>query len=1246
MALQSSEVLPDNTLEEFRIEFNKLVTDVSGLSLGNTFTSQLIFEGATDDAFETVFLITDPTADKTITFPDTTGNVLLDTANITLGDNLELQLGAGPDLRIFHNGSNSIIRDTGTGALFLEGDTVSIRDEASGETMANFASDGAVTLFHNNVAKLATASTGVEVSSSGNTQIGITSTSGIGSMEIGSAASNAAFIDLKTPTSDDFDVRLSSLSGGAGGSLTIAGGTFSILGSAEAMATFADDGAVSLYHNNVVKLATAATGVTMTGEVTATGFTGTLDGILGSGAAAAATTTTLDTSGVVNLNLVTDSTSSTSGALIIDGGVGVAKKLFVGTDLDVSGNSVIDGTTLMTGVATHGGNVISDTDSTDDLGTTGVRWANLFVDAITATDQITATGFTGTLDGILGSGAAAAATVTTLNTSGVVNLNLTTESSSSTSGALIIDGGVGVAKKLFVGTDFDVSGNSVIDGTALVTGVATFGDDVVSDTDSTDDLGTTGVRWANLFVDAITTTGEITAAGFTGTLDGILGSGAAAAATTTTLASTAITASGIIKTDDTTAATSTTDGSLQTDGGLSVAGDAVIGDDLLLLSDGAIMSFGANSEIVLTHVHNVGLQFSDSDQLRFGAGGDLAIYHDGSNSYIDENGTGQLVIRSDQGILFKKYSADEKVFEATADGSVILYFNNGAKLETASGGVTITGEATATGFTGTLDGILGSGTAAAATVTTLNTSGAVVLNEAGADVDFRVEGDADPHLIFADASVDRVGIGGADTSLFNGAGTNVKLAVIGSSNNTNLVQNGVAAIAIVNTDQTDENTAGLHFARADTDDTPNYAGASIVAQFKEAQATGQYPSATLNFLTSSAQNSAPSTKMTLEQGGNLALLTDDSVLKFGANADVTLGHVHNVGLTLRGTGTGDATPIVLRLATGEADLAANNVLGKIVFQAPNEGTGTDALLDAAAIQAVSEGDFSSSSNATRLEFMTGASEAAATKMTLTSAGKLGIGTIFPVHPLTIVTAASAGVFTPALMVANNLADNDSVAGLCFHTRHDNNASGFKAAIVLDGDDNSNATGVLKFLCSNEANIANPATLAAHSRMQITPAGVVSIGGTNVTAKLNVVGQGGSNVQLQNNIVTGTGGMVQIGFINDNGLVGSIQTNGTGTSYVTSSDYRLKENIDYTWNATTRLKKLKPARFNFITDAEKTFDGFLAHEAQAVVPEAVTGTKDEVDDDGNPVMQGIDQSKLVPLLVKTIQELEARITALE
>ena len=111
-------------------------------------------------------------------------------------------------------------------------------------------------------------------------------------------------------------------------------------------------------------------------------------------------------------------------------------------------------------------------------------------------------------------------------------------------------------------------------------------------------------------------------------------------------------------------------------------------------------------------------------------------------------------------------------------------------------------------------------------------------------------------------------------------------------------------------------------------------------------------------------------------------------------------------------------------------------------------------------------------------------------------------------------------------------------------------------------------------------------------------------------------------------------------------VGYINVTTSSTVYGTSSDYRLKENVTADWDATTRLKQLNPVRFNFIADADTTVDGFLAHEVQDVVPEAISGTKDEVDEDGNPVMQGIDQSKIVPLLVKTIQELEARITALE
>ena len=112
------------------------------------------------------------------------------------------------------------------------------------------------------------------------------------------------------------------------------------------------------------------------------------------------------------------------------------------------------------------------------------------------------------------------------------------------------------------------------------------------------------------------------------------------------------------------------------------------------------------------------------------------------------------------------------------------------------------------------------------------------------------------------------------------------------------------------------------------------------------------------------------------------------------------------------------------------------------------------------------------------------------------------------------------------------------------------------------------------------------------------------------------------------------------------IVGEVVCSTTATSYNTSSDYRLKENVNYDFDATTRLKQLKPARFNFIADANTTVDGFLAHEVSDIVPEAITGTKDEVDGEGNPVYQSIDQSKLVPLLVATIKELEARIEALE
>ena len=173
------------------------------------------------------------------------------------------------------------------------------------------------------------------------------------------------------------------------------------------------------------------------------------------------------------------------------------------------------------------------------------------------------------------------------------------------------------------------------------------------------------------------------------------------------------------------------------------------------------------------------------------------------------------------------------------------------------------------------------------------------------------------------------------------------------------------------------------------------------------------------------------------------------------------------------------------------------------------------------------------------------------------------------------------------------------------------------------------------------------------RMLITSAGDICINSTNssgssgATAKLfvKVPLSVTSNAFMCQPDTNGTTNAAI--FQNSSGAnAGFIQYTATTTTYATSSDYRMKENVVALSGATDRLKQLNPSRFNFIEDANTTVDGFLAHEVQAVVPEAVTGTKDAVDEDGNPDYQGIDQSKLVPLLVATIQELEARIAALE
>jgi len=250
-----------------------------------------------------------------------------------------------------------------------------------------------------------------------------------------------------------------------------------------------------------------------------------------------------------------------------------------------------------------------------------------------------------------------------------------------------------------------------------------------------------------------------------------------------------------------------------------------------------------------------------------------------------------------------------------------------------------------------------------------------------------------------------------------------------------------------------------------------------------------------------------------------------------------------------------------------------------------------------------------------------------TRATVDSSGFLGVGTTSP---------SSFNADGRNLVVGTGSGGQ----GLSIYSANNNYGNIYFADGTSDGS--YNAGGILYNHSSNFMRFDT----AAGERMRIDSSGRLLIGTTSASNITN--GSTNANYLYLGTLVTSrdnTGNREHAVFHNPNGDVGSINTSGSSTSYTTSSDYRLKENIVAISDGITRLKTLKPSRFNFKVDKDTTVDGFLAHEVTAV-PEAITGTKDEVDSDNNPVYQGIDQSKLVPLLTAALQEAIAKIETLE
>ena len=595
--------------------------------------------------------------------------------------------------------------------------------------------------------------------------------------------------------------------------------------------------------------------------------------------------------------------------------------------------------------------------------------------------------------------------------------------------------------------------------------------------------------------------------------------------------------------------------------------------------------------------------FGDNDKIIMGAGSDLQLYHDGTHSYISDVGEGPLRITSDgTGILLNK-SVTESMGRFLTDGAVELFYDNTKTFETTSTGIDVTGTITTDELT-------------------VDTSNQVIINHSANGGGIRID---------------------------STNGTN-----IGSLRFGDVADNYIGALEYNHTDD-----AMTMYVNNATRMTINSSGNVGIATSSPAP---DYGSDTA--LEISGASSPGIVINDTGQASKYGIHADSNDLKitYGTGALVTFQNDGNVGI-----GTSAPSPVGLGIVTGggakgvmltrngaSGNPTSGQGLGSFGYKGLMDGSNSMAAAEAS-IEAIAAENHSGSTAATDLAFYTkpsgtGPGSGPTERVRITAAGNVGVGTSSPSnYNSTTYKNISVNGSVGATM---ELFTGGSLRAY-FHA--------YGSVVALGSKVNHPVSFV--------QNDTIRATIDTSGNFHVAKTSASNA----VGCTLNATGQGyfvvNNNVPLLVNRLGSDGTIVQ--FYNDSSGVGSISISGSSTAYNTSSDYRLKENVVALTGASARVNQLDVKRFNFIADDTNTLvDGFLAHEVADVVPEAITGThngmRDEeyevtpavIDEDGNvvtpavmgtrsvPDYQGIDQSKLVPLLVKTIQELEARITALE
>ena len=498
-----------------------------------------------------------------------------------------------------------------------------------------------------------------------------------------------------------------------------------------------------------------------------------------------------------------------------------------------------------------------------------------------------------------------------------------------------------------------------------------------------------------------------------------------------------------------------------------------------------------------------------------------------------------------------------------------------------------------------------------------------------------------------------VGIGNSNPSAFNSLGASDKL-VIGDSTDSNLTLFGTTygslAFADSDTSSSTAQYAGLiQYYHADNS-MQFYTGSSERMRIDSSGNVGIGTSSPSQTLHLSAANpfleiqgtsaSSGDTGIFLNANANHWVLKADNFtgtnafqIKQGdpssSTAYLTINSSGNVGI---GTSSPDqilhlakSSGATLRFESTTTGAVSGDIFGAIEFETQDSNSaGVKAKIDAYSEGAVGN---------TALRFHTGGTLAEA--MRIDSSGNVGIGTSSPQARFQVSQAS-------------NLSLTNSDAQMRIE------GSGYTGFLGLD------ATSFQIGQNSNLRSMTFHSGSGMPERMRIDSSGNLLVGTTGAFTSGGGNSGGDGAVMIARDSerclflkrASSNGTLVEFirgGITNP---VGSISITTTATAYNTSSDYRLKTDAQPMTGASARVQALNPVNFEWIADGTRV-DGFLAHEAQEVVPEAVHGTKDAVDADGNPEYQGIDQSKLVPLLTAALQEaltkidaLETRITALE